>query len=261
VSVAPGDDVHSHVSTRPATRYRIEIFRLGWYHGREGRRLACLPKCRTDEQGTAQPLPPPSSDRAVPVRVGWAVTDVIRVRRRWLSGYYEARFVLTSGDEAGRGSETYFVVRAPRAQRSQILVQVPVNTWQAYNAWGGRSLYAGPTGPGYRVSFERPYEPGNKQSPLEWEIQLVRYLERGGYDVSYQTDLDTDNDPGSLLRHRLVMTAGHDEYWTKGIRDAFEEARDHGINLAFMGGRRLLADALRGHGTHDRRVPRGTTRP
>ena len=117
MSVAPGDDVHSHVSTRPATRYRIEIFRLGWYHGREGRRLACLPKCRTDEQGTAQPLPPPSSDRAVPVRVGWAVTDVIRVRRRWLSGYYEARFVLTSGDEAGRGSETYFVVRAPRAQR------------------------------------------------------------------------------------------------------------------------------------------------
>jgi hypothetical protein len=31
------------------------------------------------------------------------------------------------------------------------------------------------------------------------------------------------------------MTAGHDEYWTKAIRDAFEQARDRGVDLAFMG--------------------------
>jgi hypothetical protein len=235
VSVAPGEEVHFHVSTRPAARYRVEIFRLGWYKGLGGRELTCVPGCRRSEQGTAQPLPPaPSSDRAVPVRANWPVTDMIRAGRRWPSGYYEARFVLTSGDQAGQGAETYFIVRAPPAEHSQILVQVPVNTWQAYNDWGGRSLYTGPTGPGYRVSFDRPYASG-KQSPLQWEIQLVRYLERGGYDVSYQTDLDTDRDPSSLLQHRLVMTAGHDEYWTSKIRDAFEQARDHGVNLAFMG--------------------------
>jgi len=236
VSVAPGEDLHFHISARPAARYRIEVFRLGWYGGLGARRLACLPECSSGEQGVAQPLPPPpSGDRAVPVRANWPVTDVLRVRRRWVSGYYEARFVLTSGDQAGRGSVTYFVVQAPPARHSQLLVQVPVNTWEAYNNWGGRSLYSGPTGAGYRVSFDRPYESGNKQTPLAWEIQLVRYLERGGYDVSYQTDLDTDRNPGSLLLHRLVMTAGHDEYWTKGIRDGFERARDHGVNLAFIG--------------------------
>src|SRR5207302_7040728 len=70
---------------------------------------------------------------------------------------------------------------------------------------------------------------------LAIEIQLVRFLERNGYDVAYQTDVDTDRDPASLLTHRLVMVAGHDEYWTKTIRDAFDVARDRGVNLAFMG--------------------------
>ncbi|MBV9915837.1 MAG: hypothetical protein JO153_04975 [Solirubrobacterales bacterium] len=31
------------------------------------------------------------------------------------------------------------------------------------------------------------------------------------------------------------MAAGHDEYWTKTMRDAWEAARDAGVNLAFMG--------------------------
>ena len=71
--------------------------------------------------------------------------------------------------------------------------------------------------------------------PSAWEFPLARFLERYGYDVSYTTDVDTDRNPAELLRHRLVMTAGHDEYWTKTIRDAFEAARARGINLAFMG--------------------------
>jgi len=68
------------------------------------------------------------------------------------------------------------------------------------------------------------------------EFPLVRFLERYGYDVAYTTDVDTDRDPNELLRHKLVMTAGHDEYWTTTMRNAFERARAAGVNLAFMGG-------------------------
>jgi hypothetical protein len=32
-----------------------------------------------------------------------------------------------------------------------------------------------------------------------------------------------------------VVVNGHDEYWTKGMRDGFERARDLGTNLAFVG--------------------------
>src|SRR5919199_2367469 len=158
----------------------------------------------------------------------------------WVSGYYEARLRLTAGTQAGRFYPVWFVVREPALRASAIVVQVPVNTWQAYNNWGGRSLYDFNSGGARasRVSFDRPYAvrvPGAQASPLPWEIQLVRFLEREGYDVSYQTDADTDRDPASLLRHRLVMTAGHSEYWTKAMRDGFESARDHGTNLVFTG--------------------------
>jgi hypothetical protein len=87
-----------------------------------------------------------------------------------------------------------------------------------------------------RVSFDRPFdhEAGNT-SPLAHEIQLVRFLERNGYDVAYQTDADTDRDPRSLLRPSLVIANGHDQYWTKGERDAFDAARDARRNLIFAG--------------------------
>src|SRR5262249_60350756 len=108
------------------------------------------------------------------------------------------------------------------------------------NGWGGMSLYEFDYSGRRRadhVSFDGPYAwdlMGGK-SPLVWEVQTVHFLERMGYDVSYQTDVDTHRDPNSLLQHRLVVVNGHDEYWTKEMFDAFEGARNRGTNLAFMG--------------------------
>jgi hypothetical protein len=239
VSALPGGAVPLHVSTVPAARYRVVVYRLGWYQGLGARRIACLPTCTSDEQGAPRsvPAPDPSTGK---LDAGWPVTDTFNVPADAVSGYYLVEFVLTSGPKAGSGSLTYVVVRAPAGQVADALVQVPVNTWQAYNDWGGKSLYDNLSTEGRRanrVSFDRPYDwapiPGGQ--PLEWEYPLVRWLERSGYDVSYQTDVDTDAAPASLLRHRLVITAGHGEYWSKTIRDAFEAARDSGGNLAFLG--------------------------
>jgi N,N-dimethylformamidase beta subunit-like, C-terminal len=238
VSVAPGGSVDLHVSTAPAAGYRVEFYRLGWYGGVGGRLEACLPASCTDEEvGQARPTPAP--DATGYLDAGWPVTDTIPVPPSWLSGYYVAVLRLTSGPSAGKGSWVPFVVRAPDSQQSAILVQAAVNTWQAYNAWGGVSLYHDATGARCkgvctRVSFNRPYD----QAPLSfqgYELPLVHFLEESGYDVSYTTDADTDRDPGELLRHRLVIVAGHDEYWTKRMRDGFETARALGTNLAFMG--------------------------
>ena len=246
VSVAPGGALHLHVSTEPAARYRVEVFRVGWYGGAGGRLVACSPGCQGDVQGVPEPVPPFDSLTGY-LNAGWPVTESIAVGLDWTSGYYLVELVLTSGPDAGQGSWVPLVVRAPPSQDSAILVQAPVNTWQAYNAWGGRSLYFNHSGAGdNHVSFDRPYNPEglvtaagptreNANLPQVLELPLVRFLERYGYDVSYTTDVDTDANPGELLRHRLVMTAGHDEYWTKAIRDAFEQARDGGTNLAFMG--------------------------
>ncbi len=236
IGVAPGDPIDVHVNTRPAARYRIAVYRLGWYGGAGGRLVACAPSCVGDKQGSVQQQAWTNAVDGPPLRPGWPVTDTIATGADWTSGYYEIRAELTSGPETGRGTVGYVIVREPSTKSlgSQLLVQVPVNTWEAYNQWGGKSLYDFDGPRAHRVSFDRPWGK-YANSPLWWEIQLVRFLEREGYDVSYQTDVDTDIDPASLLRHRLVMTAGHDEYWTKTIRDAFDAALAAGTNLAFMG--------------------------
>lgn len=231
LSVLPGEQVHLHVSTVEGYRYRIEVYRLGWYGGLGARLVSCLPGCGGDEPGR----------RYGAARVdgaGWPVTDTLAVPVGSVSGYYYALLRVTSGgDDTGARAWIAFVVRDPPTRRSQIVVQVPVNTWQAYNPWGGKSLYpfnSSGLDPAVRVSFDRPLA-FTSQGPFDWEYNMVRFLEREGYDVSYQTDADTDLHPESLLQHRLVMVIGHDEYWTKRMRDAFEAARDAGTNFAFVG--------------------------
>jgi hypothetical protein len=238
VSVGPSRVLHLHVATNPAARYRIQIFRLGWYGGTGGRLLTCLPACDSDEAGASQPIPTPDTSTGY-LDAGWPVTDTITVPSTWVSGYYLADLVLTRGAEAGRGSWVPFVVAPPPTRATPILVQASVNTWQAYNRWGGMSLYKNPVDASCQgfcthVSFNRPYDP-TTPNLWNWEVPLVHFLEEHGYDVSYTTDVDTDRNPAELLRHRLVVVAGHDEYWTKTIRDAFDAARDASTNLAFLG--------------------------
>ena len=246
-SVRPGDSIGFHVSTNPAARYRIEIDRLGWYGGSGGRRVACLVRaaldasCSQDELGVQQPTAPAPDPVTGEVDAGWSVTDTLSVPADWTSGYYLAVFRLTSGPSAGQTGYTPFIVQAPVGDHAAILVQVPANTWQAYNTWGGEDLYTSPRA--VKVSFNRPYAlegaaavgAGRGGGLFEWEYPLVRFLERTGWDVSYATDDDVDRDPRILLHHALDMTAGHGEYWTKQMRDGWEAAQSAGVNLAFMG--------------------------
>ncbi|HEV8461661.1 MAG TPA: N,N-dimethylformamidase beta subunit family domain-containing protein [Gaiellaceae bacterium] len=234
----PGETIALHVSVGDEARYRIIVYRLGWYGGIGARQVACLPGCDDSERGTLQPVPEHETVGRGLV-AGWPTTDTLKVDDNWVSGYYLVRVLLLSGAQTGNSATTYVVVNQPDSM-SRMLVQVPVTTWQAYNGWGGRSLYDMP-GLGRRanhVSFDRPYwwsGPGG-QGPLGWELPFVRFIEEHGYDVSYQSDVYTDAHPDSLLHHKLVAVAGHDEYWTGTMRDAFDAARDQGeVNLAFMG--------------------------
>jgi hypothetical protein len=154
----------------------------------------------------------------------------------WVSGYYVAKLTLTSGDDGGQSSPVPFIVRQdPNAQPSRMLVVSASNTEQAYNSWGGKSVY------GFNstshvaataVSFDRPYVGGI----LFFELRFVQFLEsKPTLDPSYVADLDVDRTPQELLRHRFTLVNGHSEYWTKGMRDAYENARDSGVNLAFWG--------------------------
>jgi N,N-dimethylformamidase beta subunit-like, C-terminal len=236
VSVLPGQKVHFHISTVPAARYRIVLYRLGWYKGKGARIYGCIPGCVTDRKGKPRRRPRPARRTGL-VSARWPVTNTYRFPRNVVSGIFVAKLELTRG--RGRGKVTYIplVVRERPSRRAAILVQVAASTWQAFNSWGGKSLFPENSTrgiPASHVSFNRPYNP-RRAVPLQWDVGLLRFLEREGYDVSYTTDVDTDRNPRELRRHRLVISAGQDEFWSKRTRDAFEAARNSGTNLAFFG--------------------------
>ncbi len=234
-SLLPGAALHLHVSTKPSASYRIEIYRIGWYQGNGARLMACIPTCQgsISTPGTTQAMPTADPVTGL-LDANWPTTDTVNTNSTWVSGYYVAKIRLTSGSS---GVTTVpFIVLASDTRAKNALVQVPINTWQAYNNWGGKSLYDNNSvgGRAFKVSFNRPYA-RNNWSLFDHEIQMVRYLEREGYDIAYQTDLETHNNPSTLKAYGLIMSIGHGEYWSKGMRDGFEAARDQGVNLAFFG--------------------------
>jgi hypothetical protein len=164
------------------------------------------------------------------------VTDRVEIPPDAVSGYYEAKLEIVAGAHAGAVGGVPLVVRqSPAAPASRMLVQVPVNTWEAYNPWGGKSLYqVGTSKHAVEVSFDRPFDQQKFYDMVtKLELPWVRFLERNGIDVSYQTDIDTDRAPESLLHHRLVFAIGHDEYWTQRMRGAFNRALALSTNLMF----------------------------
>jgi hypothetical protein len=238
ISVAPGGQLHLHVTAPTAVRYRIEVYRLGWYQGIGARLITCVPSCTTDEVAATTPPTPAPDPKTGYLDAGWPVTDTVPAGSNWVSGEYLAKLVLTAGSPAGQVRYIPFVVREA-TPTSQILVQVGVNTWEAYNNWGGKSLYNfQSTGnqQAYAVSFNRPYNANWNVGPFQFEYDAIRFLERNGYDVSYATDVDMAQGLDAPSSRRLVIDIGHDEYWSKEIRDALDGAQAAGTNFAFFGG-------------------------
>ncbi len=242
-SVDAGGAVDFFVSTE-AARFDIRIYRSGYYGGK-GARLVLTAE---GMQGVQQPPcldDPPTGLRSC---ANWESSYRLEVPADWVSGIYLA--VLTRADD-GRQSSVPFVVRDDR-RRADILYQYSLSTYQAYNNYGGKSLYSFNSGRcttvsgaprAVKVSLARPHivPPMDPTSYVRVEFPMVYWLESQGYDVSYSTSFDTHRSgvPGqhnALLDHRAFLAVGHDEYWSREMRDAMTQARDAGVHLAFFTG-------------------------
>jgi Carbohydrate binding module (family 35) len=232
-SVDRGGLINLYINTIDPS-YSINIYRLGWYGGAGGRLVyssatlvgAVQPPCPIVEPATSLVECNWTSPYTVPVSNSADPTD-------WASGYYYAKLTGSSGKQ----SYIMFVVRDD-SRNTDLLMQAGVTTYQAYNNWGGTSLYGDPAlgTHAYKVSFNRPYA-NNRGAGFAsaWELNTLRFLEREGYDVAYSTNLDTHLSGSQLLNHKAFLSVGHDEYWTKQMYDAVESARDQGVSLAFFG--------------------------
>ena len=279
---------------------------------------------KDDLSGVQHPVPKNASSHGC----NWPAALKLLLPEEWRSGYYSVILRGTHADGRTAKGEMAFVVRSANPGRdARILLQRTTNTDNAYNTWGGSSLYRGSGGPARRVSFDRPYRglegvlglflfslggeleeafnvgtllaslreeiqkqvenhgapgislsqwatirlvsPGEKweisdpfgMGPaiylvrkeenqlnfydgmsrwgsgwLHWEHPFVVWAERAGYAIDYAVNSDLEFRPEILNHYRLVLSVGHDEYWSSPMRDHLEAFIASGGNVAFFSG-------------------------
>ena len=239
ISVNVGSTVHFKIDT-PASQYRIDIYRIGYYGGNGARLQATV----ASVAGQSQPACARDSGTGLVDCGNWAESASWVVPGDAVSGVYIAHLVRTDGTQGE--SHIPFVVRND-VSHSALLFQTSDTTWQAYNQYGGNSLYVGGPGsnPGraYKVSYNRPFTTrgdGPEDAFFNAEYPMVRWLERNGYDVSYMSGVDSDRLGARITQHKTFLSVGHDEYWSGNQRGNVEAARDAGTNLAFLSGNEVF---------------------
>jgi hypothetical protein len=257
-SYRAGDDLVLRVNTT-APAFRAFVYRMGFYGGFGARLVAASPELTGRVQAA-----PSFDDSTNMIECAWIESWTTTVGKHWPTGEYLIKLV-GSGDQQ---QYVPFTVRDDESRAAYVL-QSSVTTWQAYNPYGGYSLYGGgPTGTladrSRVVSFDRPY--GHSPTALDAhgsgdflgnELPLIYLVERHGLDVTYATDVDLHADPSYLLAHRCYVGLGHDEYWSAQMRDGAEAALDGGVNLAFFGANacyRQIRFAPSADGTVNRRI-------
>ncbi|MGA8217132.1 MAG: N,N-dimethylformamidase beta subunit family domain-containing protein [Solirubrobacterales bacterium] len=242
ISVNHGETVHFKIDT-PYSAYHLDIYRMGYYNGDGARKVVTVTPSASLPQTQPDCIDDPTTTGLTDCG-NWAESASWAVPADAVSGIYFAKLVRDGGG-ASDGSHIFFIVRDDTGQ-SDLLFQTQDTTWEAYNQYGGRSLYqSSDGGPGtnparaYKVSYNRPLTtrgPTPEDSPFNAEYPMVRWLERNGYDVSYFTGVDSARRGSEILDHKTFLSVGHDEYWSATQRTNVETARAAGVNLAFFAG-------------------------
>lgn len=259
-SVVRGEAVELCVSSR-AARYGVRVTRVG-----ADREVAWT---RTGLTGREHPVP---SD-AAQWGCRWPIT--LEVPTGDLRpGYYEVALIAEGVSGPRALGHAFFVVRPRSGEEQRLLVALATNTDAAYNTWGGPSLYDGATQVSFERPLDRgmiwrkdeaiedramlPYSARVSADPglmrvverytartmnfraafagwFNWEMPFVRWAERCGYGVDLCTNLDVA-DAAVLDRHRVLVSVGHDEYWTMAMREGVEGWVRDGGRLAVLSG-------------------------
>ncbi len=209
VSGPEGTRVGLKVSTAAHT-WRVLVFRIGNYRGGSGH----LVWQSSPQRGGPQPeaVLAPTATRTVVAP--WRRSLVIDTDG-WLEGYYVLKLRTASGAE----TQVPYIVSSRSAEGTVALV-APVTTWQAYNDWGGYSLYDGPGGArSWAVASTGPYHAKLGANDYRTAaLPIVIRAERLGVPLSYFANVDLHARPHLLDGARGYVSMGHDEYWTTQMR-------------------------------------------
>lgn len=269
-SVNKGAPISFMVSLSSSAQYTMDFYRIGWYPtGTNADGSSCAPSCGGrlmshvgPLNGVKQAACPQVTSSADPnfgmTECQWTPSYTLTDTTAWTTGTYIVK--LTRLDGTHLENWMTFVVRDD-ASTASIVYSLDVNTWQAYNFWGGAgnnnlgiNLYARfndvsllnvAGSRAYTVSFDRPYlDQGGIDgagSLMVWDFPLIRWMESKGYDMSYITDVDLESNPNVLNGHRAFVNTGHDEYYSDGMRSRIQSGISSGVNMAFFGANNIYS--------------------
>jgi hypothetical protein len=228
-SVRPGEPVTLYASTT-ARSFTVSAFRFGWYGGDQAR-LVWKSGTVTGHRQRHPALIQPTNT----IEADWGPSLTVPT-----DGWPEGAYLLRMDAESGAQRFAPVTVRSA-ATAGKVVIKNSVETWAAYNAWGGYSLYHGPGGAAdynnrsLAVSLDRPYDMNGAYYFLYHERKLIELAERLGLPLAYVTSTDIATDPQLLTGATALFSLGHDEYWTPPERANVTAARDQGMNIAFLG--------------------------
>jgi hypothetical protein len=255
-SLYPSETLVLHVSTS-SPRFRVEFYRQGvTLHRVSG---ADAGAC----QGFAVPDGPPDLDWGWP---GYPFT----IPADWPTGVYVAALIEIAADGSetspdmsttfGTSARALFVVRhGGPVEPWTPLYKISWATFAAYNGTGYGSLYTESVwsreqpNPGFKVTWRRPgcgtggdvmpgdsedsYDTSSRRQTFEhWDAPFVRWVEAEGFAPHYCTDWDLHHDRELLRHYSLLLSTGHDEYWSDDMRAALDVHVARGGNIAFFSG-------------------------
>jgi hypothetical protein len=257
LTIKAGEDLHLHVSTEHP-RFGVRLFRAG-------AAVEQVPGQGLRYDGHHLPLGRPDEAWGWPrysIPLGDDLADGIYLAVPVPAGQDGSIEEVPAGPGvATRADACLFVVRRePGRGPRKILYKLPTATYAAYNQLGGASLYAGAhwvrdwSAQGYVASLQRPGNGGvggrvmegdapdayarssRRQTFAHWDAPFVSWLESRGYQLTYCTDFDLHYDAALLDQDALVLSAGHDEYWSSQMRRRILEFVDRGGNVCFFAG-------------------------
>ncbi|MDA8263794.1 MAG: hypothetical protein M0T79_00295 [Actinomycetota bacterium] len=237
---AVGNRVTLYVSTT-APRFHVMAYRMGYYGGAGGRFI-----WRSREvAGRDQPACPVTPVTNMVSCDNWSPSLSFVVGHAFLPGDYVLRLV-------GSGNEQSYVLLTiwDPTSTAAYVIKDDVYTEEAWNTYGGYDLYQGlgtcapgiypPCNRARVVSFDRPFAGNGAADFFSNEYPLVRFAEEHGLDVTYATDVTLQQHPRFLLRHRALLSLGHDECWSLTERRAAQSAMAAGVNMVFFGASAIL---------------------
>lgn len=256
LSVRAGDVAELCVST-DAPFFRVEFFR----QGATLERIEALDTPRL--AGAYLPGGPATDDW------GWPRYR-IPIPADTPTGVYIAQLIEIGADGAERvpdgdlltrleGNALMVIRPARNTPVPPVLYKLSAATYHAYNEAGGGSFYSracwwrGAEGAGFKVTLHRTgcgvgsivmtgeaqdahHPESRRQTFAHWDAPLISWLEANGYRCDYCTDFDLDDDPGVLTGYSLLLSVGHDEYWSTGMRDRMLQFQASGGNIAYFSG-------------------------